>query len=364
MTKQGTSSKQIEKLVGTEYRGKLTTRSAPRNSWSSSSQPSKEIKHLSPALCGQIASYYRLAIQRNEKDVPKILQAIKAIPFHLAANDDNAEDYHRYCPFSSDSWYQYQIAKFNDEKLPHHPNYLSPSALKQVQSVFEDFRYDSSEFIERVAGGHTSNQNESLHNVLYSMVKKTNAIGYDTMRLGSALAVIRHNEGYGGIQQLFNALQIEVTPMLSESFNYLDRKRVKKSVFIKHEQRKRFLEKSNRAKSTTAKLKKYGPSYSSGSYSAAQKSHATNSDHSSDDKLDLQLPSRLLLALLLESDSCAICNGTENNGLVGIGSGFSFQGEEIHWVQCINCKLWYHLICLGQEITDIEGIDDWYCYSC
>ena len=226
-------------------------------------------------MCRQIASYYQLAIQRNQGDVPKILRAIKAIPLHLAANDDNAEDYHQYCPFSSDSWCQYQLAKYNNEETSHHPNYLSPDALKQVQSVFDDFQYDTSEFIERVAGGHTSNQNESLHNVLYSMVRKTDAIGYDTMRLGSALAVIRYNDGYGGIQQLYNVLQIEVNPFLSEAFLFLDRKRVKKSVFIKQEQRKIFLKKSNRAKSTTAKLKKYGPGYSSGRYSTAQKSHAT-----------------------------------------------------------------------------------------
>ena len=363
MAKQGTSSKQIAKVVTPEYRGKLRTQSAPRQSWSSSTQLSKEIKHLSPSLCGQIASYYRLAIQRNEGDVPKILRAIKAIPLHLGANDDNAEDYHRYCPFSSDSWCQYQHAKYNNEETPHHPNYLSPGALKQIQAVFEDFQYDSTQFIERVAGGHTSNQNESLHNVLYSMVSKTVAIGYDTMRLASALAVIRYNDGYGGIQQLYNILQIEVTPLLSDAFLFLDRKRVKKSVFIKQEQVKRFLKKSNRAKSTTAKLKKYGPGYSSGRYSAAQKSHVSNSDLSSDDELDIQLPTISQPASSFESDSCAICNGTKTNGLVGIGLGFSVQGEEIHWIKFSNCQLLYHLICLGQEITDIEGKDDWYCYD-
>ena len=158
LAKKGTSAKDISKIVGPEYRGKLITQSAPRHSWFLSAT-SEEIKHLSPALCGQIASYYCLSIQRNEGQVDEIIHAIKTIPLHLAASDGNSEEYHRYCPFSSDSWCQYQLAKFHHKETPHHPNYLSQVALKQIQSVFEDFHYDSPEFIQRLSGGHTSNQN-------------------------------------------------------------------------------------------------------------------------------------------------------------------------------------------------------------
>ena len=353
LAKKGISQKEIAKLVGPEYRGKLTTKSGPRNSWSSS-QSSEEIKHLSPALCGQIAFYYRLAIQRSEGDVDRILQAINAIPLHLAANDDNAEEYHRFCPYSSVSWCKYQLAKFHKKDIPHHPNYLSLAALNQIQSVFDDFKYNSREFIDRVSGGHTSNQNESLHNVLYSMVRKTDAIGYDIMRLGSALAVIRYNEGFRGTQNLFRALEIESTPYMTEAFNFLERKRVMRSKFIRKEQRKRFLKKTNRAKSMLAKIKKYGPGYSSGSYSAAQKI-INYSDGSSEDEIELAIPLIPIFSNpstfhdVTDNDTCSICLGTRKNGLVGVGLGFIAEGEDILWLRCSKCLLYYHLLCLGVE---------------
>ena len=78
----------------------------------------------SDAMCGQIASYYRLAVQRNKGNIHSIIQAVNAIPFHLGANDNNVEEYHRYCPLTKDSWCQYQAAVFDDKAPPHHPNYL------------------------------------------------------------------------------------------------------------------------------------------------------------------------------------------------------------------------------------------------
>ena len=75
---------------------------------------------------------------------------------------------------------------------------------------------------------------------------KTDAIGYNTMRLGSALAVIQYNEGFGGIQNLFRAFEIEITPYLTDAVKFLDRKRLMGSQFILKEQVKRFLKKTNR----------------------------------------------------------------------------------------------------------------------
>ncbi|KAI6654474.1 hypothetical protein LOD99_870 [Oopsacas minuta] len=63
------SKKEASKQLEAGYRGTLKRQSTPRESWTHSTSESLEIKHLSDAMCGQIASYYRLAVQRNKGDV-------------------------------------------------------------------------------------------------------------------------------------------------------------------------------------------------------------------------------------------------------------------------------------------------------
>ena len=77
-----------------------------------------EIKHFSEAICVQIASYYRLAVQRNKGDINAIIKAVEAIPYYLGVNDNNAEEYHRFCPFEEHRLCQYQSAKYNKRPSP------------------------------------------------------------------------------------------------------------------------------------------------------------------------------------------------------------------------------------------------------
>ena len=132
------------------------------------------------------------------------------------------------------------------------------------------------------------------------------------------LGMIRYIEGFAGIQKLFQILEIEVTPYQTDAFKFLDWKKGKRSQFVRKEQRKRFIKKTTRTKSTAATIRKYGPGYSFGSYSAAQKSAPTNSDLSSEDEVELSTSSQPIGLYGLEIDSCAGCNGTESNCQHGI----------------------------------------------
>ena len=119
LSKEGLGKKEVSKKLDPLFKGKIQRSSKGRESWGS--KPAEEIRHLTLALCGQIASYYRLAVHRNAGDVPSILAAIKAIPLHLSATDENAQLNHQYCPYASDSWCRYQNAMFNSESPPSHP---------------------------------------------------------------------------------------------------------------------------------------------------------------------------------------------------------------------------------------------------
>ena len=108
-------------------------------------------------MCAQIASYYRLAVQRNTNDIPSIIRAINAIRLHLGANDENAATNHLYCPHSQDSWYHFQTSIFNNRTPTHQPNYLSQTAVDLIFSTFDEFKYNKEEFIDKISGGMTSN---------------------------------------------------------------------------------------------------------------------------------------------------------------------------------------------------------------
>ena len=76
-------------------------------------------------------------------------------------------------------------AIFNNRIPPHHPNYLSQIVVDLIFSTFDDFKYNKEEFIDEISGGMTSNHNEAIHSILFQMVRKTEAVGMDTMKLGA-----------------------------------------------------------------------------------------------------------------------------------------------------------------------------------
>jgi len=39
-------------------------------------------------------------------------------------------------------------------------------------------------------------------------------------------------------------------------------------------------------------------------------------------------------------------------------------GEEVDWVQCDECELWFHLTCLGLNKEDVSADDDFVCQQC
>ena len=95
-----------------------------------------------------------------------------------------------------EAWCRYQRAIARGEEPPCHPNFLSLQAVELVTRVFTKYNYDKEYFINQIALGQTSNHKEAVHNILFSMVRKTDSICMGVMRLVSALAVIRYNEGY------------------------------------------------------------------------------------------------------------------------------------------------------------------------
>ena len=116
------------------------------------------------------------------------------------------------------------------------------------------------------------------------MVSKTDAVGMDVMKLGSALAVIRYNDGFSGIEKLCNKVGIDVTPRLGNAFESLDSERARQKLNIIKEKRKRYQKKQRRGRKTSKQLAKGSAPYCSGEYSGAKSKFA--SDTSSAEEME------------------------------------------------------------------------------
>ena len=296
-----------------------------RECWKSSSGPSIEIKHLSEAMCGQIASYYRLAIQRNKGDIDAIIKAVKAIPYHLGANNTNAEEYHPFCPFEQHSWCQYRSAKYNNKPLPHHPNYLSDDAVNIILDLYDEFKLTTPSFIEKIKTSLTSNNNDAIHSILFNIIPKKENIGNGLMMLGAALAVINYNDGYQGIKEVFEAVGVTPGAYLLETFSKLDKERVYRSKHIIRNQQRRFAKKQRRGWKVKSQVQKHGSGYASGKYTSGQRD--ADSDAGDVPPVESDADPDPLSPTTSLADSCDICGYTEDEGIVGIGLGISLPPE-------------------------------------
>ena len=52
----------------------------------------------------------------------------------------------------------------------------------------------------------TSDYSESIHHILFEMVKKVEVVGMHIMRLGATLAVICYNDGFADVEGIFEIL--------------------------------------------------------------------------------------------------------------------------------------------------------------
>ena len=84
---------------------------------------------------------------------------------------------------------------FPKVRVEPQPNFISQEAIDIILEVSKDFHYNSPLFVKKICDGRTSNQNEAINSILFTMIRKTEAIGYNVMRLGAALSVIKYNDG-------------------------------------------------------------------------------------------------------------------------------------------------------------------------
>ena len=151
------------------------------------------------------------------------------------------------------------------------------------------------------------------------MVPKTEAISYTTMRMGSALAVIRYNGGgMGDLSRVFEILGIKESAAIKDLFTELDAKRVRQSRTIHKIQTQRLMDRQCRTRKDSSKRKKHGVGYQSGKFSGS----AVISEDETLEELEFQVPDMnpeasctIPQKVNVKRASCGVC-GEEEAGSV------------------------------------------------
>ena len=100
----GGDERSVKKQLDAKFKGQLVRKTKPRGDWG---EESVEVKFLSDEMCSRITSFYQLAVKHHLGNSAQILEAVKAIPLHLGANDENASENHRFWSKGPDSWCRY-----------------------------------------------------------------------------------------------------------------------------------------------------------------------------------------------------------------------------------------------------------------
>ena len=211
-------------------------------------------------MIDKITSLYGFVVKsRIGGDLIELRGALFGIVYHLAANDDNCNDMHKYCEKGADSFCMYQKAVVSGDTIPKHPRCISIACRDRVLDILAP--YFALSFLEKVQGGNTSNLNENLHGMIWNCISKTKLIELSLMNLGCSLAIIRFNEGLAGIQKIINSLGLNSYISIDSLVKEFDNERIVNSVRCVNNTKRRWsLKQAKRSR-------KRGATYKSGAYS-------------------------------------------------------------------------------------------------
>ncbi|KAK3881002.1 hypothetical protein Pcinc_014551 [Petrolisthes cinctipes] len=140
-----------------------------------------------------MAHYFGKAI-KQETTVEDMKNAIFATLKHCKSTDIHPQ--HSSCPNGEQSWCFYKRAIANNQPIPSHKKkmhtYLKEGVVAKIMPVY--MRLANSQLLEKCKGD-TQNNNESLHNVIWSMLPKTKFFCLRRMTYGVYRAVVRFNHG-------------------------------------------------------------------------------------------------------------------------------------------------------------------------
>ena len=208
------------------------------------------------------------------------------------------------------------------------------------------------------------------------MVRKTGAVGMDVMKLGSALAVIRYNDGILGVLDILRQLKVTVHPSLENVLTKMDMTRVKRSLCQQSKQKRRFDSRMKHQRKRTSSIRLFGRSYESGKYSASNlpepDTEISPESLASTEFLDvIPLPTSSSTPTSTPISSsvhpanivCTFCGKGDEDGTID-NLNIVVSADILNWIQCDFCSCHYHFHCVGLEEAGDDNESDFMCDIC
>ncbi|XP_070573365.1 uncharacterized protein [Ptychodera flava] len=181
--------------------------------------------------------FYGIALRNNKGNVEEMSRQTRAILLHYASTHD--EPRHEYCPKGAGSCASGKRIKC----LANRRKDLSYIHLHQPLSRLWNqlsTSYQMRIFSRGAQLGYTQNQNESLHNVMWSFVPKDKSHGLDEVTLGINMAVAFFNGGMSKYStDLCRSSTLGINSSMTAAWLQIDNIRVRDALYKASTQVKR-----------------------------------------------------------------------------------------------------------------------------
>lgn len=181
---------------------------------------------LSQSNIQKLQTYYGLAIRRNVRSVEAMSQAIWAVYYHTMSSDE--EPMHHLCPRDQDTWCKYNLSVLTKQNYTHSEHFHIPKVvMAYIKPTFKDL--SDPKLLERCLKGKTQNQNESLNNVIWSIIPKRTFVTLPTLKYGVFSAVSSFNDGLSSKIRVVEALGLRPGKHFVNAMKRLDVLRIKEA---------------------------------------------------------------------------------------------------------------------------------------
>lgn len=226
----------------------------------------KALGALTDKKIATLATYYRTAIRRNQKDVNKMRQDILATVSHCSSTDKAPN--HNLCPAGKTSWCFYNRALANKVKSKTHSNmqvYLNEKVVENIMPIYE--RLSNTELLNRCTQGLTQNANEAIHSVLWRKCSKTSSASKNRVEIAAAYTVAEYNLGYQQSAQILSSLAGSEVPENTKKICQAKDDNRKRRSDIQNQpeaKRARVAKKNKTTRKETSNVNTEGPTYGKG----------------------------------------------------------------------------------------------------
>lgn len=171
---------------------------------------------LTDEVIERLQRYYGYAIRQNTSNTSDMRKAVWALFLHTASSNEYPQ--HSLCP--KDSW-----CKYNAKKDYDHKHGLPATVINAIKPIFHDLAQP--ELLHKCLHGKTQNPNESVNNLIWTVIPKRVFVSIKTLHFGIYDAIATYNQGNSVKCEVLKALGFPAGVNTVRALRNIDRERIR-----------------------------------------------------------------------------------------------------------------------------------------